>query len=78
VGLWLWGVPALAAGFYFTAIPLLAAGALALEAAVLVGAIQALRAARYAFHTRISRPVRLDFARGCPELVEEQATLGVG
>jgi hypothetical protein len=66
--LWLWGVPALAAGFYFTAIPLVAAGALALEAAVLMGAIQALRAARCAFHARIARPIRLDFARGALSL----------
>jgi hypothetical protein len=56
--LWLWGVPAVATGFYFTAIPLLTAGALALEAAVLIGAIQALRAARYAFSAQPLAPIR--------------------
>ena len=50
--LWLWGVPALAVGFALDAIPLLTAGALALEAGVVIGAIQALRAARYAFSAR--------------------------
>jgi hypothetical protein len=49
--LWMWGVPALATGFFFNAVPLLTAGALALEAAVLAGAIQALRLAGYAFDT---------------------------
>jgi hypothetical protein len=48
--LWLWGVPAVAVGFAMNAIPLLTGGALALEAAVLIGAVQALRAARYAFN----------------------------
>jgi hypothetical protein len=43
--LWLWGVPAVAVGFAMNAVPLLAGGALALEAAVLIGALQALRAA---------------------------------
>jgi hypothetical protein len=43
--LWLWGVPALAAGFFFNAIPLLTAGAVALEAAALIGAARALRLA---------------------------------
>jgi mono/diheme cytochrome c family protein len=47
--LWLWGVPALATGFALNAIPLLAAGAAALEAAVLLGAMQAGRLAAYAF-----------------------------
>lgn len=47
--LWLWGVPALAVGFALDAIPLVTAGALALEAGVVIGAIQALCAARYAF-----------------------------
>lgn len=50
--LWLWGVPALAVGFALDAIPLLTAGALVLEAAVVIGAIQAVRAARYAFSAR--------------------------
>jgi hypothetical protein len=50
--LWLWGVPALAVGFAVDATPLLSAGALALEAAVVIGAIQALRAVRYAFSAR--------------------------
>lgn len=50
--LWLWGVPALAVGFAVDGIPLLTAGALALEAGVVIGAIQALRAARYAFTAR--------------------------
>jgi hypothetical protein len=47
--LWLWGVPALAAGFFFNAIPLLTAGAVALEIAVLIGAAQVLRLVRYGF-----------------------------
>jgi hypothetical protein len=65
--LWLWGVPALAVGFYFTAIPLLTAGALVLEAAVLIGAAQALGAARFAFDTR---PVsRLPEEGGLPPAV---------
>jgi hypothetical protein len=46
---WLWGVPAVATGFAFNAIALLAAGAVALEAAVLIGAIQAGRLACFAF-----------------------------
>jgi hypothetical protein len=47
--LWLWGVPAVATGFALNAIPLLAAGAVALEAAVLIGALQAGRLAWCAF-----------------------------
>ena len=47
--LWLWGVPALATGFFAGVIPLLAGGALALEAAVAIGAIQAIRLACHAF-----------------------------
>lgn len=47
--LWLWGVPALAGGFFLGAIPLLTAGALALEAAALLGGVQAIRVARHAF-----------------------------
>ena len=50
--LWLWGVPTLAAGFFLDGIPLLTGGALALEAAVVLGAVQAVRAARYAFSAR--------------------------
>lgn len=55
--LWLWGVPALAVGFAVDGIPLLTAGALALEAGVMIGVIQALRAARYAFGARPGRMV---------------------
>ena len=47
--LWLWGVPALALGLALDGIPLLTFGALALEAGVVIGAIQAVRAARFAF-----------------------------
>jgi hypothetical protein len=42
-------VPALAVGFALDAIPLLTAGAIVLEAAVVLGSIQAVRAARFAF-----------------------------
>jgi hypothetical protein len=45
--LWLWGVPALATGFALNGIPLLTAGAVALEAAVLIGAVRAVRLARH-------------------------------
>jgi hypothetical protein len=51
-GLWFWGVPALAAGFFFNAIPLLTAGAAALAVAAAIGAIQAGRLAGYAFGVR--------------------------
>lgn len=54
--LWLWGVPAVAVGFAVGAIPLLTAGAVALEAAVLMGAVQAGVAARRAFAGRRVRP----------------------
>jgi hypothetical protein len=47
--LWMWGVPALATGFFFDAVPLLTTGALALEAAVLASAWQVVRLARHAF-----------------------------
>jgi hypothetical protein len=47
--LWLWGVPALAAGFFFNAIPLLTAGAVALAVAAIIGAVQAVRLAAYGF-----------------------------
>ncbi|MBY0493413.1 MAG: hypothetical protein K2Y23_04310 [Cyanobacteria bacterium] len=56
--LWLWGVPALAVGFALDGIPLLTAGALALEAAVVIGAIQALRAAQHAFSARCAQSYR--------------------
>jgi hypothetical protein len=64
--LWLWGVPALATGFALDGIPLLTAGALALEAAVVIGAIQAARAARFAFGARraVSRIVVLRHPHG--------------
>jgi hypothetical protein len=57
--LWIWGVPALATGFALDAIPLLTAGAVALEAGVIIGAIQAVRAARFAFtpRTKCSAPL---------------------
>jgi hypothetical protein len=47
--LWIWGVPAIAAGFFVNGIPLVTAGALALEAATVLAALQAARAARHAF-----------------------------
>jgi hypothetical protein len=67
---WLWGVPAVATGFFFNAIPLLTAGALVLEAAVLIGAMQAARLAVHAFSNggrpfwtrRIGRGCRLSCA----------------
>jgi hypothetical protein len=62
--LWLWGVPAVAAGFFFNAIPLLAAGALALEIAVLAGAGQAVRLATYAFGVGRPLPFGADDADG--------------
>lgn len=45
--LWLWGVPALAVGFFVNGVPLLVAGALALEAAVLLGGVHAARIAAH-------------------------------
>jgi hypothetical protein len=47
--LWLWGVPALATGFFLNAIPLLTAGAVALTGAALAGALNGARVARSAF-----------------------------
>jgi hypothetical protein len=50
--LWLWGVPAMAVGFFLSSIPLLTAGAVALEAAALLGIVHTVRAARFAFRAR--------------------------
>jgi hypothetical protein len=65
--LWLWGVPAVAVGFFLTAIPLLTAGALALEAAVAIGALQAFRVARYAFTAMTANDCRRSTGNRSPE-----------
>jgi hypothetical protein len=64
--LWMWGVPALAVGFFVNGIPLLTAGAIVLEAAVVLGAWQIARAAWHVF----ARSPQLS----CPDDSESRGT----